>query len=139
MKDAWEAACSCLDCQLIWGRRSVGREDKEQVRGTTQKKLRSSFRNLKALGLFHFPIALAVVPWAGSKQLGEDRTDLVTSNPKHRWCEKQRLRGLGVEAQKCGHFILLERQLGHCYEACGETGILKLPGWMKRMAMILQP
>lgn len=41
-----------------------------------------------------------------------------------------------MEAQKCGHFILLERQLGHCYEACGETGILKLPGWMKRMAMV---
>lgn len=74
--------------------------------------------------------------FSGSKQLREDRTDLITSNPKHCWCEKQRPKGLGAEAQKCGHFILLERQLGHCYEACGETGILKLSGWMKRMAMV---
>lgn len=104
------------------------------MRGATQEKLRSSFGNLKALGLFHFPITLAVVPRAGSKQLGEDRTDLVTSNPKHCWCEKQRPRGLGVE--KYGHFILLERQLGHCYEARGETGVLKLPGRMKRRATV---
>jgi hypothetical protein len=64
--------------------------------------------------------------FSGSKQLGEDISDLVTSNPKHCWSEQQRPRGLGVEAQKCGHFIFPERQLGHCYEACGETGISKL-------------
>lgn len=78
------------------------------MRGTTQKKLLSSFGNLKALGLFHFPITLAVVPWAGSKQLREDRTDLVTSNPKHRWYEKQRPRGLGWRLRNVGILFFLK-------------------------------
>lgn len=94
------------------------------------------FQKLESVRIVSFPHYLGYHPlgcFSGGKQLGEDISDLVTSNPKYCWGEQQRPKGLGVEAQTCGYFIFPERQLGHCY-----VQKLESQSFLKRIAMAFE-